>query len=143
MGAPEIDTEWRPLGSLLREEGVVREEEVEEALAEQEHSGEPLGEILLGWGFVSRPLLTRVLAGQRGEWLGPAFQRQLGAGIGALQRRPRAVHALQRPGVAVRPAQLALHDGCLPRIVRDRLEEFVQPRHAEGAARLELGQPVA
>ena len=102
MGAPEIDTEWRPLGSLLREEGVVREEEVEEALAEQEHSGEPLGEILLGWGFVSRPLLTRVLAGQRGEWL--EEERGFGTGLRAEIERRHLERARLRLGTATTAA---------------------------------------
>ena len=33
MGAGEIDSDWRPLGSLLREQGAVKENEVEKALA--------------------------------------------------------------------------------------------------------------
>ena len=109
MGAGEVGGDWRPLGSLLREQGVVKEEEVEEALAHQERSGGRLGEILLGWGFVSRPLLTRVLAEQRGVWL----EEETGFGTGLraeIERRHRERSSV-RLGIAARPGVTSLTGG--------------------------------
>ena len=78
----------RPVGSLLREQGVVNEEEVERALVHQGERGGRLGEILLGWGLVSGPTLTRVLADQRGEQLDE--ESGFGTGLrGEIERRQR------------------------------------------------------
>jgi len=102
VGAGEIGGDWRRLGLLLRAQGAVKEEEVEEALAHQERSGGLLGEILLGWGFVSGPLLTRVLAEQRGVWL----EQETGFGTGLraeIERRHRERSRL-RVGMAAVPA---------------------------------------
>src|SRR5256885_17062003 len=70
--------------------------------------------------------------GQRRERLGQADERQLGRGIPPLERRARPVHALKRPRVAVRPAQLS-GEGRRLRAVPGRLKEFTEPRHAERA----------
>ncbi len=81
---------------------MVKQEEVEEALAHQERLGGRLGEILLGWGFVSRPLLTRVLAEQRGVCL----EEETGFGTGLraeIERRHRDYSRL-RLGMAAMPA---------------------------------------
>jgi hypothetical protein len=88
VGAVEIGSDWRPLGSLLTEQGAVRGKEIEEALAYQERWGGRLGEILLGWGFVSRPLLARVLAEQGGV----SLEQETGFGTGLraeIERRHR------------------------------------------------------
>jgi hypothetical protein len=57
---------WRPLGSLLVQKGLVSENELDDALAEQERSGRRLGEIMLEAGMISGPALTKVLAEQWG-----------------------------------------------------------------------------
>jgi hypothetical protein len=57
---------WRPLGSLLAAEGLLTEEELNDALGEQERTGRLLGEILVDKGYVSGWTLTRVLAQQHG-----------------------------------------------------------------------------
>jgi hypothetical protein len=95
-------SEWRRLGWLLREQGAVKEEELEQALAHQQCSGESLGEILLGWGFVSRPLLTRVLAEQRGVWL--EEETGFGTGLRAEIERRHRERARLRLGPASVPA---------------------------------------
>jgi len=80
--------EWQPLGSLLRAQGLLTETDVEEALEEQERSGERLGAVLLGRGLLSRPLLTRLLAEQRGSVL----EQETGFGTGLraeIERRHR------------------------------------------------------
>jgi len=102
VGAGEIGSDWRPLGSLLSEQGAVKENEVEKALAHQERSGGRLGEILLGWGFVSRPLLTRVLAEQHGVWL--EEETGFGTGLRAEIERRHRERARLRLGMTATPA---------------------------------------
>lgn len=60
---------WRPLGELFVETGLISADELEEALAEQDETGGRLGEILLSQGLVSPPELTRTLADQLGREL--------------------------------------------------------------------------
>ena len=87
MEAGEI-CDWRPLGSLLREQAGLTATHVEDALAYQEHAGGLLGEILRGWGFISGPLLARVLAEQHGVQL----EQETGFGTGLraeIERRHR------------------------------------------------------
>jgi hypothetical protein len=57
---------WRPLGALLAEEGLLTDEELEHALAEQALTRRPLGEILVDNGYLSGWTLTRMLAKQHG-----------------------------------------------------------------------------
>jgi len=57
---------WRPLGRIFVEKGLLTEEDLDEALAEQEETGKRLGEILVKRGFVSGPMLTIALAEQLG-----------------------------------------------------------------------------
>src|SRR5437870_13852908 len=56
---------------------------------------------------------------QRRERLGHARERQLGRGIPSFERRPRPMHALEGPRVAIGPAQLT-REGRWLRTVRDR-----------------------
>ena len=84
-----------PLGSLLLEQGVVGEPEIQRALADQKRTGEPLGQILLGRGLLSRPLLDRILAHQAGVVL--EAESGFGSGLrGLIERRH-----LERVGVQV------------------------------------------
>ena len=57
---------WRPLGTLLADEGLLTEEELEHALAEQARCRRPLGQILVDSGYLSGWTLTRMLAQQHG-----------------------------------------------------------------------------
>ena len=57
---------WRPIGTLLVEQGVLTEAELETALAEQQRTGRKLGEIIVEQGFASSPAVTRALAAQSG-----------------------------------------------------------------------------
>ena len=61
---------------------------------------------------------------QRHQRLRQALEPQLDLPVAALERRPRPVHPLQRPGEAVRPAQLA--GEWFHRRAVGRLKEFVQ-----------------
>lgn len=55
---------WIRLGTLLLREGLVTPEQLELALAEQVRVGRRLGEILVGWGWVSGRTIARALARQ-------------------------------------------------------------------------------
>lgn len=80
---------WRPLGELLVDKGLVTNEELELALAEQSESGRLLGAILVERGFVSGPALAVALAEQYGVEL--EAERGFGTGLWAeIDRRHRA-----------------------------------------------------
>lgn len=57
---------WLPLGELLVERGLLSERQLELALAEHNRSGRRLGEVLIGYGFVSQEALTSTLLRQVG-----------------------------------------------------------------------------
>ena len=54
------------LGEALVERGLLRPDHLEAALAEQAHSGRPLGRVLVGNGFVTEETLAETLAEQLG-----------------------------------------------------------------------------
>jgi hypothetical protein len=58
---------WRPLGELFVETGLITPLELEEALTEQAETDQRLGEILVARGFVSEPDLVTVLMEQLGQ----------------------------------------------------------------------------
>src|SRR5256885_16538782 len=87
------------------------------------------------------PISTAREPDQGRQRLRDAFQPQLDLPVPAFERRARAVHALQRPCVTVRPAQLTL-DGCRRRALGG-LKELVESRDAERACGLEVGGQVA
>jgi type IV pilus assembly protein PilB len=55
---------WPALGALLLRDGALTVEQLQDALAEKEHSTKRLGEILVDRGFVTRTQVARVLAEQ-------------------------------------------------------------------------------
>jgi hypothetical protein len=61
-----VQINWRPLGRLLVENGVISEVELEQALSVQAASGKRLGEVLVERGVISGPALTVALAEQWG-----------------------------------------------------------------------------
>jgi len=80
---------WRPLGELLVAKRLVKPEELEHALAEQESTGRLLGAILVERGYVSGPALAIALAEQYGVEL--KTERGFGTGLWAeIDRRHRA-----------------------------------------------------
>jgi hypothetical protein len=91
---------WRPLGRLLVEQGLLREDELELALAKQASTGGRLGEAIVELGFVSRPALTRALADQYGIEL--TIEKGFGTGLRAeIERR----HDREREGEIGPPPQ--------------------------------------
>src|SRR5438270_12808535 len=79
---------WRPLGTLLADEGLLTEPELDQALAEQERSGRLLGEILVGNGYVTGWTLTRILAQQHGVDLHTTRELDATASGGSATWRP-------------------------------------------------------
>src|SRR5207247_385376 len=61
---------WRSLGTLLVDEGLLTEVQLDLALAEQRRSGRLLGQILVDFGYVTGLALARALAEQHGVDLG-------------------------------------------------------------------------
>jgi hypothetical protein len=62
---------WRQLGTLLADEGLLTETELELALDEQRRTGRLLGQIVVDRGYVSAFSLARVLSAQHGVELQP------------------------------------------------------------------------
>jgi hypothetical protein len=91
------EARWRRIGELLVLRGLVAEDEVATALAEQKRSGRRLGQILVDRGVISAGALDSALAEQAGD-----FERERGFGgglrqaIGA-QRDQSAREASQQP----------------------------------------------
>ena len=63
---PVADMRDVPLGTLIFREGLLTEEQLEEALQDGMRRGKRLGEVLLERGLVSESDLGRLLAGQKG-----------------------------------------------------------------------------
>jgi hypothetical protein len=83
---------WRPLGELLVEKGLLRADELDEALLEQRRSGRLLGEILVERQLISGEQLTCVLAEQYGVQI-----EVLPGGAEASEQRRRARSAAAAP----------------------------------------------
>ena len=60
---------WRPLGALLVEKGLLTEQELDAALAEQRRTGRLVGQILVERGSLSAFALARALSEQHGVML--------------------------------------------------------------------------
>lgn len=56
----------RPLGEVLVERGVVTPEQLSVALEHQRSTGQPLGEIIVAFGFAPGPIVNQALATQKG-----------------------------------------------------------------------------
>ncbi len=56
----------RPLGAILLRDGLIRTEQLEEALVEKDRTGSRLGEILVSRGWIDPTALARALAEQHG-----------------------------------------------------------------------------
>ncbi len=81
----------RRLGEVLVSQGLLTEEELDSALTDQMSTALPLGEIVVGRDWVSRPGLLRALAAQRNREL--EFESGFGSGLfGLLAER----HELRR-----------------------------------------------
>jgi len=57
------------IGDILKEEGFITEEQLQIALAEQKKTGELLGSILFGLGFISQKSLLRYDDSGEGDYI--------------------------------------------------------------------------
>ena len=73
---------WKPLGELLVERGLLTTEELDDALREQEATGERLGAILVARKAVPSVVLTTLLA----EQVGVPLETQSGFGSGLFSK---------------------------------------------------------
>ena len=89
---------WRPLGELFVERGLITQDELEEALVEQQETRKRLGAILVSRGLVSGPELTSVLVDQ----LGMELTKESGFGSG-LWDEIRRRHPRKQDGKAPQP----------------------------------------
>jgi hypothetical protein len=66
MEPARMEFPWRQLGELLVDQGLLTEDELEQALLDQARSGRLLGQIIVDRGYVSAFSLARVLSEQHG-----------------------------------------------------------------------------
>jgi hypothetical protein len=72
MEPAHVHFPWRPLGTLLVDEGLLTSTQLELALEEQRSSGRLLGQILVNRGYVTGLALARVLSEQHGVEVRPS-----------------------------------------------------------------------
>ena len=101
---------WLPLGELLVERGLLSKRQLELALVEQRRTGRRIGEVLVGFGYVSEQALAATLLEQVG--LAAA------AANAAAAEEPQAEPAEEPAEEEVRPAVVRIED--LPRARKDR-----------------------
>lgn len=95
---------WRPLGQLFVDRGLLSEEQLEAALADQAENGGRLGERLVELGYVSSTALARLLAEQYGVEL--TLDTGFGTGLFAeLERRQHGETGAVRPTPVLRPVE--------------------------------------
>jgi Type II secretion system (T2SS), protein E, N-terminal domain len=66
LAEPAADGSWVPLGTLVRQAGLLRDDDVERAVREALRADRRLGEVLTERGYVTERDLLRLLAEQRG-----------------------------------------------------------------------------
>jgi len=122
---------WKPLGELLVDRGLLTMDELDDALEEQEATGERLGTILVARKAVAGAVLTTLLA----EQVGVELERQGGFGSGLFSKIAER-HGTAAPEISEpRPAPAAPEsDRSLPAIAVERGD----PAYELSALRAEL-----
>ena len=135
MSADSADR--RQLGELLVERGVLTEAQLQLALAAQQESGAPLGEILVGMGFSVGPTIGNALAEQHG---GP-LRTEYGLAMGPAQVRLAApaqqieqATDVTRLGTTSPPREQDSAVGRLTAELEERTRELERVRSELGAA---------
>jgi hypothetical protein len=132
MATPEVIA-WKPLGRLLVERGLVTNDELDDALAEQVRTGERLGAILVARKAVAGVVLTALLAEQAGVEL--ETQDGFGSGLfSKLAARNDPAH-VAAADAAARPAAPRLSDGVSPPAASAQTDD---PAYELSAVRVEL-----
>jgi hypothetical protein len=112
---------WQPLGALLVAKGLLTENQLQWALAEQRRTGRLVGEILVESGTISAFALARMLTEQHGIEI----------------QRPRPEPEPEAPPAAWRPlGKLLVEDGFL---TKDQLRQALL-RQQESRGRRKLGE---
>ena len=102
---------WLPLGELLVERGLLSKRQLELALVEQRRTGRRIGEVLVGFGYVSEQALATTLL----EQVGLAAAAANAAAAEEPQAEPAEEPAEEEEA---RPAVVRIED--LPRARKDR-----------------------
>lgn len=92
---------WKPLGELLVERGLLTVTELDEALEEQERTGDRLGAILVARRIVAGAVLTTLLA----EQVGVELEVQSGFGSGLFAEIARRNGTRVPPEVELAPVE--------------------------------------
>jgi DNA repair exonuclease SbcCD ATPase subunit len=116
-------TAQEPLGTLLVKRGLLTDEQLSEALAEQKASGEPLGKIVVARGFASPATIAQALATQHGGVLKTEYGFATGFGT-ALQPPTTVAAPPVSAGRAAAPAAGAARTGGAPRPADSLREEL-------------------
>src|SRR5689334_13474524 len=86
MSALADNSGQEPLGTMLVRRGLISDDQLQAALAEQKASGQPLGAIVVARGFAPAATIAQALATQHGGLLKTeyGFATGFGNGLGAL-----------------------------------------------------------
>lgn len=126
----QADFPWRQLGTLLVDEKLLSQDELERALSEQRRTGQKLGQILVDQGSMSGTSLARALAKQHGIELRNRFDE-------LDDDEPDSVGtatATLKPVGGWRPLGKVLLDGGL--VSDDQLDEALAEKRAHQDRRL-------
>jgi signal transduction histidine kinase len=99
-GAASMRQAQEPLGTLLVKRGLISDEQLAVALAEQQSSGQPLGKIVVQRGFVRPEVIAQALATQHGGLLKTEYGFATGFGAGEAPQEP-----VSAPPVSIVPAK--------------------------------------
>jgi hypothetical protein len=99
----EVEASRPPLGTLLLERGLITDEQLQEALAEQDRSGLPLGQVLIGLSLVTATTIAQALATQEGGVAKTEFGISTGFGTPGLLSMP----PVSPPAAVSKPSWIA------------------------------------
>ena len=91
-GAEDTRPAPEQLGTLLVKRGLITDEQLATALAEQQASGEPLGKIVVARGFASPAMVAQALATQHGGLLKTEYGFATGFGSASGRRWRCSAH---------------------------------------------------
>jgi hypothetical protein len=114
---------WRPLGTLLVEEGLLAKTELERALEEQRRTARLLGQILVSRSCVTAVALARALAKQHGVELRPVGGTEPDAASSSARVETRAGDDGWRPLGRVLVQQRFLTDAALRQALAEQREQ--------------------
>ena len=128
-------TRRRTLGQIMLDEGMLRQDQLDVALAQQRESDRPLGEVLVGLGFVSPGAVANVLAEQHGGLLKTEYGLSTGL-HGTASPAPAAANREPTPQPTPDPAPPE------PAVADDLLERWRDAVAERDRLLVQLGQTV-